>query len=108
VEQLASKHCDTTPALCPLLAFQVFRPALPARVEVNGEGVPVWMGFARRRMRIMEASGPWRREGSWWESAEIWGREEWDVYSHGNGEAFLCRLFRDLQSSQWFIEGMYD
>jgi protein ImuB len=107
VAGFTAKPREIFPPLSPL-AFQIFRPVLPARVEISAEGVPVWIAFAHKRMRVVEASGPWQRGGNWWEPAEAWRREEWDIYGHSDDEVFLYRLYRDLQSGRWFVEGMYD
>jgi protein ImuB len=108
VEGATARHGEASPPLLCPLAFQIFRPAFPASVEVSAEGVPVWLGFARTRMRVAQASGPWQRGGNWWESEEMWQREEWDIYGQKNDEACLYRLYRDLRSGKWFVEGMYD
>ena len=108
VEGSIAKHSEASPLLLSPLAFQIFRPAVPARVEVSAEGVPIWLGFARKRMRIAKTSGPWQREGNWWEAVEAWKREEWDIYGQNGPEACLYRLYRDLHSGKWFVEGMYD
>jgi hypothetical protein len=30
-----------------------------------------------KRKKVLKASGPWRKEGAWWNTEE-WNREEWD------------------------------
>jgi protein ImuB len=90
------------------LALRRFRPAIPARVEVNAEQAPVWIGFSRRKARVTCASGPWRGGGQWWDAAGEWLREEWDINLTLDGHTALYRIFRDLASRKWFVEGMYD
>jgi protein ImuB len=90
------------------LALRRFRPAIPARVEVNAEQAPVWIGFSRRKARVTCASGPWRGGGQWWDAAGEWLREEWDINLTLDGHTALYRIFRDLATRKWFVEGMYD
>ena len=92
----------------PRLALRRFRPAIPARVEVSAEQVPVWIGFSRRKARVTCASGPWRSGGQWWDAAGEWLREEWDINLTLDGHMALYRIFRDLATRNWFVEGMYD
>jgi protein ImuB len=100
------KHKDSQPSI--RLALCRFRPALPARVEVNAEEVPVWIGFSRKKARITHASGPWKIGGEWWDATGEWKREEWDVNLKLDGCIALYRIFRDLVARSWFVEGMYD
>jgi protein ImuB len=102
----ASKHRDVQPST--KLALRRFRPAIPARVEVSAEQAPVWIGFSRRKGRVLHASGPWRSSGDWWDATGEWKRDEWDVHITLDGCAALYRVFRDLQTRSWFVEGMYD
>jgi protein ImuB len=90
------------------LALRRFRPVIPARVEVNAEQAPVWIGFSRRKARVTCASGPWRGGGQWWDAAGEWLREEWDINLTLDGHTALYRIFRDLATRKWFVEGMYD
>jgi protein ImuB len=102
----AAKHRDVQPST--KLALRRFRPAIPARVEVSAEQAPVWIGFSRRKGRVLHASGPWRSSGDWWDAAGEWKRDEWDVQITLDGCAALYRIFRDLATRSWFVEGMYD
>jgi len=90
------------------LALRRFRPAIPARVEVSAAQAPVWIGFSRRKARVTNASGPWRGGGQWWDAAGEWLREEWDINLTLDGHTALYRIFRDLATRNWFVEGMYD
>jgi protein ImuB len=90
------------------LALRRFRPVIPARVEVSAEQTPVWIGFSSRKGRVTCASGPWRSGGQWWDAAGEWLREEWDVNLTLDGHPALYRIFRDLATRNWFVEGIYD
>jgi protein ImuB len=106
-------------------AFRVFRPALPARVEVR-KGCPVRIAFPGIRGRVVAASGPWRGSGDWW-GKEAWQSDEWDIEIQfdafpnskspeqiphtgvkGNPLRGVYRLFYDLTRKEWFVRGAYD
>lgn len=102
----ATKH--TNSQTMPRLALRRFRPAIPARVEVSADEVPVWIGFAQKRARVIQASGPWQGNGEWWDAVGEWKRGEWDIQLTLDGHTALYRVFRDLGTKSWFVEGMYD
>jgi protein ImuB len=108
VVPLVAKHIDSGEPASARLALRRFRPAVPARVEVSAEQSPVWIGFSRKKARVTHASGPWRNGGEWWDAAGEWMREEWDVNLALDGHTALYRIFRDLGTRSWFVEGMYD
>jgi len=91
----------------PQCAVRLFRPAIPARVELSADDAPCWIGFSQTKARVIHASGPWRCGGDWWNTRE-WRREEWDLELTIDGAAAVYRVFRDLVSKRWFVEGMYD
>lgn len=84
------------------VALRVFRPPLPARVELAG-GAPAFVSATGLRGVVSERAGPWRASGDWWDVA--WSREEWDVRLAGGG---LYRVFRDRLREAWFVEGELD
>lgn len=99
-----------------LMGLRVFRPPLPARVDTPG-GRPSRVvslasnehrdrKCARRKVsgKVVWAAGPWRTSGDWW-TLNRWARDEWDVAVESEA---LYRIYRDLQSGSWFIEGVYD
>jgi len=56
----------------------------------------------------MRAAGPWRTTGDWW-AEDAWARDEWDVsIGISTSEQGLYRIYKDLQTGAWFVEGMYD
>jgi protein ImuB len=59
------------------MAFRVFRPSLPAKVELY-EGRPTRVVFNGRRGLVVAASGPWRTLGDWWRE-DAWSQDEWDI-----------------------------
>jgi protein ImuB len=94
--------------IAPTTVLHRFRPAVPARVEVSGYSVPLWVGFLQKRSRVIEASGPWRRDGEWWDTKDKWQRDEWDIQLNVDGRSVTYRCHRDVASKHWFVEGIYD
>jgi protein ImuB len=89
------------------LAVRLFRPSLPARVEMRA-GRPAAISFQQTRAQVIRVAGPWRTAGAWWDSAGEWQREEWDLYLDFAGSPGLYRVFQDLLTGEWFVEGNYD
>jgi protein ImuB len=89
------------------LALRLFRPALSAIVEVSGDR-PAAVVFERKRAKVVRAAGPWRNAGAWWDAEGEWQRDEWDLYLSFDGAVALYRIFEDLLTGKWFVEGMYD
>lgn len=53
---------------------------------------------------VKVASGPWGLEEGWWTGEDV-GRDYWDVELSTGG---LYRLYRDRESGDWFVDGIYD
>jgi protein ImuB len=105
----------------PQSALRRFRPEIPARVELK-EDKPVFVTFLNQRRKVFAQAGPWRNSGDWW-SETSWARDEWDVTlvekpnrAHkarpfetvSNPESAIYRIYCDLHTQQWFVEGVYD
>ncbi len=90
-----------------LMALRLFRPPLAATVEVHG-GRPQRVSTSVARGAVVWLAGPWRASGEWWEEKNGWARDEWDVALEDTGGIAFFRLYRDLASSRWFLEGSYD
>ena len=103
------------------LGFRVFRPPLRAIVQAE-QGYPREISaWAKNRSvygKVICVAGPWRTSGDWWRS-DFWARDEWDVgiESHSrirgagserNQTQILYRIYRELRSREWFVEGVYD
>jgi protein ImuB len=91
----------------PKLALRRFRPPLAARVEMKSNA-PFLITFAGMKARVTHAGGPWRNSGAWWDENREWQRDEWDVEVQTRSGIAVYRMFRDLRSGQWFVEGLYD
>jgi protein ImuB len=101
------------------VALRIYRPALPATVELQ-KGKPARMVCDGVQRRVISYAGPWRTKGDWWAETE-WARDEWDVLmpalrpklekesgKGADGETAMYRIYRDLRSRRWFVEGIYD
>lgn len=112
----------------PTTVLRRFRLPVPARVRVH-EGRPVRVQVDRRGLSsgaIVEAAGPWRTSGAWWEAAggvgtrtpadapdacpsvrtaAPWDRDEWDV---SLADGTIYRVYVERAVGQWFIEGVID
>jgi len=90
-------------------------------VELKG-AAPVFVTFLSQRRKVLAQSGPWRNSGDWW-SETSWARDEWDVTlaeksnraykTHPfetvpNPESVAYRIYFDLHTQEWFVDGMYD
>ena len=97
-----------------VIGFRKFRPPWRAKVHImHGRPSQISVRDADHcamRGTIVCASGPWRTSGDWWRK-DSWARDEWDVAVVsliGAQTEMLCRIYRDLQSEEWFVEGTYD
>jgi protein ImuB len=114
-----------------LLGFRRFRPPLRALVQTE-QGWPreisAWDKNKSVYGKVVCVAGPWRTSGDWWR-ADRWARDEWDVAiqsiesiesrqsvkmsKNGDGRGsphlqVLYRIYRELSSGTWFVEGVYD
>ena len=92
------------------IGFRVIRPPLPAHVTVQA-GRPVQVTFRGQTWKVLQASGPWRSSGEWWEE-NPWQEDAWDLElcsSGGKSSASVvyCAVFDALQQ-KWFVRGSYD
>jgi protein ImuB len=74
-----------------------YRPAMTARVESN-DGKPVVLQSSLISGRILEARGPWKLSGNWWDRTR-WETQEWDIALDNGG------LYRIAQKTADFNEG---
>ena len=101
-----------------MVALRRFRPPLTATVEVR-EGEPVRIAAGEIRGDVASVSGPWRSSGNWWKEEKTpqistdehganWAIEEWDIALSNSKGVALYRIYRELESGAWFVEGTYD
>ena len=101
-----------------LLGFRVFRPPLRALVDAN-RGYPTqinaWGSNRSVHGKVVQLGGPWRTTGDWWRG-DRWARDEWDVTVEKRAEVspgkpplqVIYRIYCELSSGSWFVEGIYD
>jgi protein ImuB len=94
----------------PSLGFRIFRPPLRAIVHAD-QGWPTQISaWGKQRSvygKVVNVAGPWRTTGDWWRD-DSWARDEWDVTLERSGQQTLYRIYRELKSENWFVEGNYD
>ncbi len=83
----------------------VLRALRPAReVEVMCErDRPRFVRGADLCARVVSLAGPWRRQGEWWRDS--FARDYYDLMLADGG---VYRMFYDLGSGRWFVDGIYD
>jgi len=88
-------------------ALRIFRPPLTAKVQMQNE-IPARVFFQGKAHRVTAAAGPWRNNGGWW-TTEAWTRDEWDLELRTDQSMpMLVRMYRDLSSAKWYLEGAFD
>jgi protein ImuB len=92
------------------IGFRVLRPPWPAHVTLQ-DGRPVQITFRGQTWKVVQASGPWRSSGEWWEE-NPWKEDAWDLELRSVGgkspaSAVYCTVFDALQQ-KWFVRGSYD
>jgi protein ImuB len=110
----------------PLTAFRIFRPPVPAKVDLH-DARPVCVSFNALRGDVIAASGPWRTSGDWWRE-DTWQHDEWDLElrfepthnPHRDRSASLAKspqqsadggvycIYFDSLRQGWFVRGIYD
>jgi protein ImuB len=97
--------------LTSVLGFRVFRPPLRALVQAE-RGYPTeisaWDKTRSVHGKVVGVAGPWRTTGDWWRT-DGWARDEWDVAVESRSQLqVLYRIYRELSSGTWFVQGIYD
>ncbi len=93
---------ETTVAVCAVgLPLRRYRPPVAANIRQRDRS-PEFVSSAVVNGPILDALGPYRSGGDWWDE-KIWQREEWDVEVARAGLYRICR-----QENEWSVEGCYD
>ncbi len=85
------------------VALRFYRPPREARVRTS-QRVPRHVRAPGVGGGVIEAAGPWRTSGDWWRET-VWARDEWDLELTDGG---VYRVYCELRSKDWFVEGVYD
>jgi protein ImuB len=107
-------------AIISRMALRVIRPADEIEVICNRE-IPDFVRGAKICARVISCAGPWRRQGEWWSviKDDVHQRERsWlegapsnyarDYYELALNDGGAYRVYRDLYSEKWFVDGIYD
>ncbi|MFI5353562.1 MAG: hypothetical protein ACHQZS_11425 [Candidatus Binatales bacterium] len=86
------------------LVIRAIRPAEEVEVMCTRGGVPEFVRGRTVCARVVSISGPWRREGEWWLDKIL----ACDYYDVALADGAVYRMFCDLRSNQWFVDGLYD
>jgi len=101
-ESVPSSPNNLTTCLLPL-ALRAVRP--PQAVEVFcARDRPEFVRGPRFAGRVVHAAGPWRVHGEWWSD----GRYSRDYYDAQLTDGCVYRLYCDLATRSWFVDGLYD
>ena len=85
------------------LALRAVRP--PQTVEVFCErDRPAFVRGEGIAGRVVHAAGPWRVQGEWW-SDDPYARDYYDTQLSDGG---VYRLYCDVPTQHWFVDGVYD
>jgi protein ImuB len=85
------------------LAIRLFRPALHARVRLAASA-PKNIMAPGVKGTVIRSAGPWKTSGEWWASTS-WTREEWDI---ALDDGALYRIHQEMQTHEWYVQGVYD
>jgi protein ImuB len=114
---------ESDSAATAALVLRRCRPPKYAHVRLQNE-VPVHIAAGQIQGRVLAHAGPWRSSGDWWKT-DPWDHAEWDVAlslacargSEGNllsrdregaYRIHLYRIYEDIRTGRWFLEGTYD
>lgn len=85
------------------LALRAVRP--PREIEVLCQrDRPQWVRGDDIGGQVVQAAGPWRRQGNWWDE-QRYARDYYDAQLSDGG---VYRIYRDLETARWFLAGSYD
>ncbi len=83
------------------LPLRRFRPPFPAQVDLQ-RYIPLRVSSQIAHGEIIDAAGPYRASGNWWDR-DVWSVEEWDVELSGGALYRISKL-----NGTWCVEGCYE
>lgn len=106
------------------IVLRAIRPAQEVEV-MSSRGLPEFVRGRQICARVVSIAGPWRRQGEWWKTAldsecgtngagadasrrSPTGGFAHDYYEMALDDGGVYRVFRDLRSDRWFVDGIYD
>lgn len=101
-DQLSTLDSRLSTQIIPL-ALRAIRP--PCAIEVFCDrDRPEFVRGERFAGRVVHTAGPWRVHGDWWNN----GRYVRDYYDAQLSDGCVYRLYCDLMTRSWFVDGVYD
>jgi len=116
---------EAEPKSIAQLAIRAIRPPLAVEVLLS-RGAPEFVRGPNLGARVVSIAGPWRRDGEWWSAGDdtpspqlhhamqsqltmkTAGNFRRDYYELALADGGVYRVYRDVNSSQWFVDGIYD
>lgn len=86
------------------LALRAIRPAMEVEV-LSVRDAPEFARGANLGGRVVSFAGPWRRDGEWWRGASGFARDYYELALDDGG---VYRVFHELGSERWYLDGVYD
>jgi protein ImuB len=83
-----------------------YRPGMTARVELS-DGKPVLLQSRLVSGRILEARGPWKLSGNWWDRTR-WETQEWDIALDNGGLYRIAQKTADFNDDRPRPTDVYD
>jgi protein ImuB len=83
-----------------------YRPAMTAHVE-SCDGKPVLLQSSMISGRILEARGPWKLSGNWWDLTR-WETQEWDIALDNGGIYRIAQKTADFNEGRRGTRGVHD
>ena len=110
------KPCESNGAahnVAPLV-IRALRPPLEVEVLMN-RGAPEFVRGTSLGARVVSIAGPWRRDGEWWNCGENGASNarravpfQRDYYELALADGGVYRIFYEIGSAKWFVDGVYD
>ncbi|HLH75231.1 MAG TPA: DNA polymerase Y family protein [Candidatus Binataceae bacterium] len=88
------------------MVIRALRPAHAVEV-LCARGLPEFVRGEGISARVVAMAGPWRRQGEWWDRPATGGFAR-DYYEMALSDGAIYRLYHDLATSRWFMDGIYD
>ena len=79
-----------------------FQPAIPIEVKENFGGMPAVFRYRGKMVMVRQICSRWRIKEGWWRE-EI-AREYYQLET----SRFICTVYRDIFSGNWYLQRLYD
>jgi protein ImuB len=96
-----------TPPTQTRLAMRQLRPVESISVTLSKNRPEVFL-FRQKRYTVEQAYGPWRMNGSWWNS-DRWNFQQWDLIARcHDGSSLCCCIAHQQAQNCWMMVALYD